>query len=94
MTQEEIIQNEINNIVPAMIEQAVSSHTHTGQDSQILQGQYLSQAPQSSLTTASSSTLSTGGAAVLSTADSTILTNAILRIAELESKLKALGLIN
>lgn len=88
------IQNEIQSTVPQMIDDAISNHFHDGNGSQQIQGQYLSQAPQSAMTTASAGSLSSGGTAILSNADAIILNNALTRIAELESKLQNLALIN
>lgn len=69
------------------------NHTHNGTDSPRLDAKRaLLKAPQTALTTASGGSLSTGGAA-MSTADAAILTNALTRLAELETKLRNLGLI-
>lgn len=68
-------------------------HLHNGTDSPKLDAKRaLLKAPQSALTVASGS-LSSGGMGTLSSADSAVLTNAILRISELETKLRNLGLL-
>lgn len=72
----------------------VENHVHTGTDSPRLDAKRaLINAPQSTLTTASVGTLSSGGITSLSTADSLILTNALTRLAEIQTKLTNLGLI-
>jgi len=43
----DLINQTINDTVPGMIEDSITSHSHNGGDSQQLQGQFLSQAPQS-----------------------------------------------
>lgn len=88
------IDAEIQAQVPQMIEDAVSTHTHNGTDSQNIQGQYLVSAPLVPITTASGGSLSSGGSAVLSNGDSTILTNALTRIGDLEYKLQSLGFLS
>ena len=80
MTIDEQIQQVIGDIVPGMIEDSVTSHTHNGNDSQQLQGQYLSQAPQKAVTAPS------GGA--------TIDSQARQAINDLISRLQGLGLLN
>ena len=72
------INDEINNLVPGMIEDAITSHTHTGGDSPQIQGQYLSQAPQPAVTAPS------GGGTVDGSARASIN--------EIISRLKQLGL--
>ncbi len=70
-------------------------HTHNGTDSPLLETQAITSAlnaPQSAMT-AASGTLSSGGAGNLSNSDSATLNNALTRIAELEAKLEAMGLI-
>lgn len=89
-----IIQDQIQQTVPQMITDALSSQTHNGIDGQSIQGQFISQAPQPAIVSASIGSISTGGSAVLSTVDATILNNALARIAALESVLQALGLLN
>lgn len=84
----------IQDVVPGMIFDSISTHAHQGGESQNITGDSLVNAPQNALTPASGGTLTTGGAAILSTADSTILANAITRIGQLESRLQALGLIS
>lgn len=94
MSLQEQIQNEIQNTVPQMIEDSITTHTHNGGDSQNIQGQNIVGAPQNPLTTATGGSLTSGGTAVLSNSDSTILSNAITRIADVESRLRTLGLLN
>ena len=90
-----IIQDQIQETVPQMIQDAINTHTHNGSDSAQLQAsQAIVGAPASAIPVASGGALSTGGSAVLSTADSTILANAIARIAALESQLQSLELSN
>lgn len=68
-------------------------HTHDGVNSPQLSGTDLINCPQDALTAASGGTLSSGGITPLSTGDSTILSNAVTRIGELETKLRAVGII-
>lgn len=68
-------------------------HTHDGVNSDQVSGSDLIGCPQEALTGASGGSLSSGGVAALSTADSTILSNAVTRLNELETKLRAIGLI-
>lgn len=79
--------------IKAYVIEMITSHTHNQLDSQRVNGKDLFKAPQAALTTASGGALTTGGAAVLSAADSAILSNAIARIAQLELRLKNLGLL-
>jgi len=88
-----LIQDEITNTVPFMIEEQISSHQHEGGSSKILEGKNLSQAPQPSLT-AQSVSISTGGTYSMKTSDATSIINIATRVAEIEARLKALGLIN
>lgn len=68
-------------------------HTHDGVNSPQISGGDLINCPQDALTPAIGGSLSSGGIAALSTADSAILSNAIARIDELETKLRAVGII-
>lgn len=79
MTIQEQIQNEIQSTVPAMIEDAVTTHIHNGSDSAQLQGQYLSQAPQNAVSAP------TGGI--------TVDAQARQAINDLISRLQALGFL-
>lgn len=70
-------------------------HTHNGIDSNVLSSSAVKKAisaPQTAMTPASG-TLSSGGAGSLSNSDSATLSNALTRIAEIEAKLEAMGLI-
>lgn len=80
MALDDIIEQKINDVVPQMIEDAISVHTHTGTDSPQLTAESFAQAPQSPITTPSGGTVIDieGRAAI----------NSIL------STLQALGLIN
>jgi len=72
----------------------VTDHRHSGTDSsQLLASEALENAPQSALTTASAIAFSTGGTEDLKTDDQLILDNMRTRINELETKLRAIGLI-
>lgn len=72
----------------------VEDHRHTGTDSaRLFAKEALRNTPQVALTTASSSSLSTGGLTGLTTSDSAIIDNMRTRINELETKLRAIGLI-
>ena len=71
----------------------VEPHVHNGVDTPQVVGSHLINAPQSAMTTPNATVLSTGGAAVLSTSDATVINNMRTRINELETKLRALGLI-
>jgi hypothetical protein len=72
----------------------VEQHIHSGTDSpQLKASEALINAPQSAMTTANASGLSSGGAAVLSNGDSAVIENMRTRINELETKLRAIGLI-
>ena len=68
-------------------------HTHDGVNSDQITGSSLLNAPQDALTPASGGSLSSSGISTLSNSDSTILSNAVTRIGELETKLRALQLI-
>lgn len=91
---EQKIDQRILETVPRMIQSSITTHTHMGGDSQVLTGQSIANAPQNPLTSASLNSLSTGGPNNLSAADSAILTNAIQRIADIESVLRTLGFIS
>lgn len=72
----------------------VTDHRHTGTDSGQLQAsEALENAPQAALTGADNTALSSGGLAILSTSDAAIIDNMRTRINELETKLRAIGLI-
>ena len=71
----------------------VEPHVHNGVDTPQIIGSDLINAPQTALTTANATALSTGGGAILSTSDATVINNMRTRINELETKLRALGLI-
>lgn len=95
MTLTETIDNEIQNQVPQMISDVVTSHTHNGSDSpQLDPSQSIIGAPAQAITPASGGALSTGGALPLQASDTAILANAIQRIADLESRLQALELLS
>jgi hypothetical protein len=79
--------------ISRMIYEAIISHNHDGVTSLRLQGKYLQKAPQTALTSELGGSLSTGGVAVLSTSDSNIIANAVTRIVEIETKLRAVGVI-
>lgn len=80
MSLQEQIQQEIQDTIPQMIDDAIGNHTHNGTDSLQIQGQYLSQAPQPSVT------LPSGGLVVDIEARQSI--------ADIVSRLQQLGLIN
>lgn len=80
--------------IQSLIEQKISEHSHDGLGSKSVDGKNLFKAPQSALTTKDSTALTTGGVNNLTTADATIIDNMRTRINELETKLRALGLIN
>jgi hypothetical protein len=72
----------------------VEDHRHTGTDSaRLFAKEAIRNAPQEAMTTALGSALSTGGPTGLTTADALILENMRTRINELETKLRAIGLI-
>lgn len=72
----------------------VEDHRHTGTDSaRLFARECLRNAPQESLTTADASALSTGGLGDLNNSDSVIIENMRTRINELETKLRAVGII-
>lgn len=72
----------------------VEQHIHSGTDSpQLKASEALVNSPQTAMTTANASGLSSGGVAVLSNSDSAIIDNMRTRINELETKLRAIGLI-
>lgn len=72
----------------------VEQHIHSGTDSpQLKASEALLNVPQTAMTTANASGLSSGGVAVLSNSDSAIIDNMRTRINELETKLRAIGLI-
>lgn len=75
--------------------QPVNPHTHDGVNSaKLYAGDSLENAPQEALTAPTDpSTLSSGGANSLKTVDAIILQNLLTRFAELETKLKTLGII-
>lgn len=88
------IDSRIADVVPGMIFDSISSHSHLGGDSQQIDASAIIGAPQNALTPASNGSLSTGGAFNLTAADSAILTNMQTRINQLESRLQALGLLS
>jgi len=72
----------------------VEQHIHSGTDSpQLKANEALVNCPQSALTTASATVLSTGGTEDLKTADSLVIDNMRTRINELETALRAVGII-
>ena len=72
----------------------VEQHIHSGTDSpQLKASESLINCPQSALTTASATVLSTGGTEDLKTADSLVIDNMRTRINELETALRAVGII-
>lgn len=71
-----------------------NNHSHNGIDTpKLYANDCLENAPQEALTTKNTNTLSTGGTEDLKSSDSLILDNLILRVDELEIKLKNLGLL-
>jgi len=72
----------------------VEQHIHSGTDSpQLKASEALVNCPQAALTTASATVLSTGGTEDLKTADSLVIDNMRTRINELETALRAVGII-
>lgn len=71
-------------------------HEHTGGDGdgpQIDAKNGIKNSPQEALTPAVGGSLSSGGLTGLTSADSTILTNALARLADMETKLRKIGLL-
>lgn len=68
-------------------------HTHNGVDSEQINASDLQNCPQPALTAASGGSLSSGGLSALQTADATIIANTIARVNEIETRLRAIGLI-
>lgn len=72
----------------------VEIHKHTGTDSpQLRANEALVNCPQESLTTADNTPLTTGGIENLITTDALIIENLRTRLNEIETKLRAIGLI-
>ena len=72
----------------------VEDHRHTGTDSaQLRANEALVNCPQPALTSADNTVLSTGGVADLQTSDSVVFENMRTRINEIETVLRAIGLI-
>ena len=78
----QIIQNEIYNIVPQMIEDALTAQTHNGGDSQRILGSDLANAPQSAV------------AQVTTTGTFGVDPSTVAAVNAIIVRLQALGLLN